>query len=74
MDKGLDETMLAFRAARSAAFAKIKEAFPVGTDVRMSTGATAIVHAHRFDNPDLIDLLFENGNVWTKSYSLLERV
>jgi len=74
MAKELDEQILAFRAARSAAFAAIKEAFPIGATVRMKTGAVATVHAHRFDNPDLVDLLFENGNVWTKSYHIIELV
>jgi len=74
MAKKLDEKILAYRAARSAAFDEIKQAFPVGVEVRMNTGAVATVHAHRFNDPDLVDLLFENGNVWTKSYHLLERV
>ena len=74
MAKKLDEKILAFRAARSAAFDQIKQAFPVGAQVQMNTGAVATVHAHRFNDPDLVDLLFENGNVWTKSYHLFELV
>ena len=74
MGKDLDEKILSFRAARAAAFSALKDAFPIGTTVRMKNGAVATVHGHLFNDPDLVDLLFENGNVWTKSYHQFDRV
>jgi hypothetical protein len=74
MSKPLDETILKFRAARATALAQIKDAFPVGAIVILKTGAVATVHGHKFNNPDLVDLLFENGDVWTQSYNQIERV
>ena len=73
MAKTLEEKMIDYRIARETAYRAVVEAFPVGSSVRMKTGAVATVHAHHFDNADLVDLLLENGNVRTKSYAVFER-
>ena len=57
-----------YRQARIAAGQAVREQYPVGTEVVLLLGAApAVVHKHNKCCPDLVDLLFENGNVWTKT-------
>jgi hypothetical protein len=56
-----------FRLARCAAMRAVREQYPVGTKVILHGGAVpATVQSYDHVCPDLVNLLFENGNVWTK--------
>ena len=64
-----------FRLARLAALHAVRAEYPIGTKVRlMSGGVTARVFSHSGDCPDLVNLLFENGNVWTKTVDQFEKL
>ena len=64
-----------FRLARLAAMRAVRDQYPVGVDVQLhSGGVKAKVQSYDDVCPDLVNLLFENGNVWTKSIEQFERL
>ena len=63
-----------FRLARLAAMRAVREQYPVGTKVLLHSGAVpATVQSYDDVCPDLVNLMFENGNVWTKSVEQFEK-
>lgn len=74
IEKPIESYLRDYRRAQTALSVAVQSRYPIGAPVRLKHGVLATVHAHRLDAPGIVDLMLDDGRVWTTSVDQIERV